>query len=149
MHLSHPSSGGSAGWFIIPVIAIIIFFHWLAMGAHKSAIRTEVYKLKAKLINIRWLPFEGGGDKNDTFYEVTMVLPSGRRVNALCKCNMWHGVYWKSTPWAEELLREPAPKNEFDPSVKPMRVVADCATCGYGLQQGWVACPNCGTDVAS
>lgn len=130
--------------FLVLVVAIVIFCRWLAMGAHKSAIRTEVTKLKSKLINIRWIP--GGGDKNDTVYEVTLVLPSGKQVSAMCKCNVWHGVYWKSMPW---LLRESAPKRDFAPAAKPMRVVADCSTCGYGLQDGWVACPNCGNEVAS
>lgn len=147
VHLAQTSSHGS-GWLILPVIAIVIFCHWLAMGSHKSSIRTEVSKLKAKLISIKWLPFHGGGDRNDTFYEVTLVLPSGKRVSSICKCNIWHGVYWKSTPWSEALLREPVPEAKFDPS-QSMRVVADCSRCGYGIQQGWVACPNCGTELGS
>ncbi|WP_395753656.1 hypothetical protein [Prosthecobacter sp.] len=39
--------------------------------------------------------------------------------------------------------------SEFDPAAKSVRVVADCYTCGYDLQEGWVACPNYGNEVAS
>lgn len=141
------ASSSMPWWVFILIIAAIIFFQWFAMGSHKTEIRREVDRLKAKLVNIRWLPFFGGGDKNDTFYEVTMVLPSGKRVSAVCKCNVWHGVYWKSMPWSQELLREPAPDKKAELEARTFRVVADCSRCGYGIQQGWSVCPNCGTEV--
>ncbi|MGV3662370.1 MAG: hypothetical protein ACO1TE_19460 [Prosthecobacter sp.] len=151
IHLAANSSNNS-GWMIVIFILVAIFFQWLAMGSHKHEIRMEVTRLKAKLLKIRWLPFHGWGDSNDTFYEVTMVLPSGRRVEAVCKCNYWHGVFWQSTPWAQELLREPPPATEAKPPFESMaeatRVISDCSRCGYGMQKGWVACPNCGTEVA-
>lgn len=141
------ASSNNPWWLIILVIAVIIISHWFAMSSHKKEIRAEVGRLKANLVNIRWMPFFGGGDRNDTFYEVTMVLPSGKRVSAVCKCNIWHGVYWKSTPWSQELLREPAPDKKAELDTRPLRVIADCSRCGYGIQQGWSVCPNCGTEV--
>ncbi len=92
----------------ILIIAVAIFCYWLAIRGHKSAIRAELTKFKAQLIKIRWIPF--GEDRYATFYEVTLVLPSGKQVSAICKCNLWQKIYWKSPPWAEDLRREPAPE---------------------------------------
>lgn len=143
------SSSSSPVWLIALVIVVILIFQWAAMLAHKAEIRNEVDRLKAKLLSVQWKPFYGFGDSNDTFYDVTMELPSGKRVSAICKCNLWHGVYWKSTPWSQELLREPTqpPPAEFPPP--SARVTADCSRCGYGLQEGWKVCPNCGTEVGA
>ncbi|WP_395753657.1 hypothetical protein [Prosthecobacter sp.] len=94
--------------FAILIIAVAIFCYWLAIRRHKSAIRAELTKFKVELIKIRWIPFEGG--RHDTVYEVTLVLPSGKQVSAICKCNLWQRVDWKSPPWAENLRREPAPE---------------------------------------
>lgn len=136
----------SSSWVIfLLVLSAVVFFHWISMRSHKSSIRMEVAKLRARLVDIRWMPFYGWGDKNDTFYEVTMVLPSGREVSAICKCNTWHGVYWKSTPWAQELMKEPVMAITADEH--PQQIISDCKTCGYGIQKRWVVCPNCGTDV--
>lgn len=136
-------------WMILLVIPIIIFFHWAAMGSHETEIRLEVNKLKAKVIRIRWLPLHDLGDRDNTCYDVTLRLPSGRQVSAICKCNVSHGVYWQSTPWAQELLQEPPPAPGFEATPPSTRIVSDCSRCGYGMQQGWVMCPNCGTEAAS
>lgn len=146
------NSSHNSGWmFFLVIIPAAIFFKWLAIRSHKEEIRKEVGRLKAKLLQIQWLPCHGWGDSNDTFYEVTMVLPSGRDVNAICKCNVWHGVYWQSTPWAQELLREPPPatKPPFEPMADTTRVIGDCSRCGHGIQAGWKMCPYCGTEVAA
>lgn len=143
------ASSATSGWVILLLIAAAIVWYWLATGAHKTVIRMEVHKLQAKPIRIRWLPWHDSGEDNDTFYEVTLELPSGKRVSALCKCSNLSEVSWQSTPWSQELPQEPAPELQFDPVSQRMRVVADCSRCGYGLQQGWVACPNCGTELGA
>ena len=143
MHLATFSSDAPF-WLLLLAISVIIFFKWFVMGSYKMVIRSEVAKLKAKLVRIHWLPLHGRGAWLDAFFEVTMVLPSGNKVSAVCKCNIWDGVYWKSMPWQ----LKPAPAAEQGPTSQPPRIVADCARCGYGIQQGWKACPNCGTAVA-
>ena len=145
MNLAASSQNNNWGAFLL-VGGLLILFHWIAMGSHKADIRREVSRLKARLVNIHWLPFYGGGDRNDTFYEVVMVLPSGRRVSAVCKCNVFHGVYWKSTPWSQELIREPAVSDAPQPE-HSRGIIADCHRCGYGIRKGWIACPNCGSEV--
>lgn len=105
--------------------------------------------MRAKLVRIRWLPWHDALMDHQTFYEVTLMLPSGRRVSAICYCNNWDDVQWQSTPWSQELLREPAPETQFAPASQPKPVVADCSHCGYGLYQGGVVCANCGTEVSA
>lgn len=89
-------------------IVAIVFFRWLGIRNDKAGIRREVIKLKAQTVAIRWRPFHRGGGMHDTFYEVTLVLPSGKCVTAECKYHPFDGIHWESTPWAEGALNEPA-----------------------------------------
>lgn len=141
------NSSDTEFWMILIMVPVAIFFHWLARGSFETEIRLAVNKLGAKLIRVRWLPLHDLEDRHNTCYDVTLQLPSGRQFSAVCKCNATTGIYWESSPWAQELLQEPPPAVEAVP--KSTRIFTDCTRCGYGIQQGWVMCPNCGTEVAS
>ena len=126
------------------VFFVIVAIKWASVAFHKNLIRKELAKLGVRVIAISWSPRLFFGDKNDTFYDASMQLPSGRAVRATCKCNIWHGVYWESTPWAADLIREPQPQHRGRGTSR----TSGCTHCGYELDEDWVACPKCGNKVA-
>ena len=80
------------------VIFAIVFFRWHFIRGEKQKIRIEVTRLQALPVKIRWLPNRRGGGMHDTFYEVTLEFPSGKRVTTVCKSHPFDGLTWIEGP---------------------------------------------------
>lgn len=158
---------------LIILVAVAIFWHLCLRDAHKTLIKQEADRRRARVLRIKWLPGHTF-NKNDICFDVTLRLASGKRVNSVCRCDIHSNhLLWETCPWADEkeyssslhetgrppssfheMLASHAPRPE--PAKAPFakadalpRIVADCERCGYGLQNGWSVCPNCGTDTPS
>jgi hypothetical protein len=132
MTVAGSSYGGVDGVFLIVLSLMILgcLVQYWGIKSHKRQITRAVQAIPAEVVNISWMPFHSFfTEKNDTFYAVVLCLPSGQSVEAECKCNFWHGVYWKSMPWQHLAVAD---------------LAITCGQCGTGCQEAWKFCPHCG-----
>lgn len=147
LRMTHSASTSqTSGWGLFLCIGVVVILKWLEIGCHKAEIRAVIRKKGARPLRIHWLPTLLGSRGGPSYYEVTIALPSGKRVTTECSCGLSSGVFWKDPPWSMDKSKKAEPEAGFTDSHRH-RIVEDCTRCGYGIVEGADACPNCGTEV--
>ena len=110
-------------------LAIRVVMHFI----DKGRIKNEIEAKGGRIISISWNPFGRGWffEKNERHYSVTYRDRSGATLASDCKTSLFTGVYWAEGPKTDE------PKPPLMPRHR-------CSKCGYAINAGWRACPNCG-----
>ncbi len=148
---------------VIIVLIMAIAWCWGQWEADRCEIRKEAARWKARIIGIKWLPCHTL-NTNETAYEVTLQLDSGKRVSAICRCSLYDDLVWEGPPWwahAQSPPHQPTPDHTgatsfrdtlaapapWEPPADSSRIVADCTRCGHILLKSSIVCPNCGTEA--
>ncbi len=139
-------------YFTHPLAAVILLvlgglWWWMQRDMNRDEIRRVARRWNARALHIRWLPCHTLNE-NETAYEVTLQLASGKRLKAVCRCSPDDDLVWEGAPWWAHDQPPTPPSATPTPSAPAdaQRIVADCPRCGHGLRQATPACPNCGTE---
>ena len=101
---------------VIILLVMAIAWWWGQRDADRIEIRKEARRWNAQVIGIKCLPCHCFNE-NETCYEVTLQLDSGKRVSAICRCSLYNHLVWEGPPWwAHGQQPEPTPDRMLEPT---------------------------------